>query len=103
MFATKEAQVDFFFQFKWPDGFVCPVCGCPHYSFLSYRQIYECKRCHHQSSLKSGTILENSKLSLFQWILILYFICDSTTGISALELSRKVGIGVNSATLCARK
>ena len=33
----------------------------------------------------------------------LYFICDSTSGISALELSRKVGIGVNSATLCARK
>lgn len=103
MFATKQVQVDFFFQFKWPDGFVCPVCGCTHYSFSSNRQIYECKRCHHQSSLKSGTILENSKLSLFQWILILYFICDSTTGISALELSRKVGIGVNSATLCARK
>lgn len=44
-----------------------------------------------------------SKLSLFQWILMIYLICDSINGILALELSRKVGIGYTPARLNSRK
>lgn len=103
IYQTEEKQVEFFFKHKWPDGFVCPYCGHFHYTYCASRHVYECKHCHKQTTLLAGTIMQDTKLPLLKWILMLYLIGDSTNGISALELSRKVGISVNSATLNSRK
>lgn len=84
IYSTEESQIQFFFDMKWSNGFICPSCGHIHFSYYSFKAIYECTRCHYQTSLKSGTIMQDSKLSLFQWILMFYLICDSTNGISAL-------------------
>lgn len=102
-FATKQAQIDFFFRYKWPTGFICPICGCREYYYLENRNEYLCKHCCHQTSLLAGTIMQDTKLPLIKWILMLYFLCDSKNGVSALELSRKVGIGYTSARLNSRK
>lgn len=102
-YATEEQQVEFFFDIKWPQGFICPNCGHCHYTYYAARHIYECTECHHQTSLTSGTIMQDTKLPLLVWIFMIYLICDSSNGISALELSRKVGISVKSATLNSRK
>lgn len=102
-FITLESQIKFFFQFKWPNGFICPICGCHKYICLKNRQEFVCKECHHQTSLTAGTIMQDTKLPLIKWIVMLYLLCDSKVGISALELSRKVGIGYTSARLNSRK
>lgn len=83
-YSTLKTQFDFFFHFKWTDGFIYPKCGCVHFTYSLKRGIYECKQCHHQTTTKAETVLQASKLSLFKWILILCFICDSTNGISDL-------------------
>lgn len=103
MYSTPQSQIQFFFDLKWPNGFVCPHCGHTHCTYYSAKGIYECKCCHRQTTLKAGTIMQDSKLTLFQWILMIYLICDSVNGISALELSRRVGIGYTSARLNSRK
>lgn len=86
LYATEEQQIEFFFYLKWPEGFICPKGAHIHSTYYAAHHIYEC-----------------TKLPLFTWILMIYFICDSTNGISATELSRKVGISVKSATMNARK
>lgn len=103
LYSTPQSQIQFFFDLKWPNGFVYPHCGYTHYTYYSAKGIYECKCCHHQTTLKANTIMQDSKLTLFQWILMIYLICDSVNGISALELSRRVGIGYTSARLNSRK
>ena len=54
---------------RWPQGFVCPRCaGTAHSRFQRRGATYwQCSACHHQTSLRSGTIMDNSKLSLRTW------------------------------------
>ena len=102
-YPTLQSQIDFFFHFKWPNGYICPKCGSRNYTFLSNRGEFECTHCHHQDFVTAGTILQDTKLPLQKWIFMLYLVCDSKTGISAAELGRKVGIGYTSARLNPRK
>ena len=84
-------------KLRWPTGFKCPECGCPDYCFLKARKLYQCNKCHHQTSLISGTIFEHSKLPLTRWFLAIYLITQSKTGLSALALKREAGVSYNTA------
>ena len=79
---------------RWPDGFVCPRCagkGCS--KFYCHRQAYwQCSQCRHQSSLRSGTVFEHSRLPLRTWLLAMYLLGQSKTNLSALELMRHLGV-----------
>ena len=57
------------FEWRWPEGFVCPNCGHTGYCEIAGRGVYQCHRCHHQTSVTSGTIFEHTKLPLTTWFL----------------------------------
>ena len=47
---------------KYPElGITCSVCGNTTHYWIKSRLSYECKNCHHRTSLRSGTIMQNSK------------------------------------------
>ncbi|WP_281649235.1 IS1595 family transposase, partial [Parendozoicomonas sp. Alg238-R29] len=92
----KEEQCrDQFFQWRWPDGFECPLCRCKEHCTLKRRELFQCNRCHHQTSLTTGTIMESTKLPFTTWFLAMYLMTQTKNGISALELSRQLGISYN--------
>ena len=48
-------------------GVVCKRCqGTDHY-WLQNKWSYQCKSCNSRTSLRSGTIMESSKLSFLIW------------------------------------
>ncbi|WP_323811034.1 transposase, partial [Xanthomonas translucens] len=61
---------------RWPDGFTCPRCAAKRCSkFYRYEQAYwQCSQCRHQSSLRSGTVFEHSRLPLRTWLLAMYLL-----------------------------
>lgn len=79
---------------RWPEGFVCPRCaGKRHSRFHRSEQAYwQCSDCRHQSSLRSGTVFEHSRLPLTTWLLAMYLLGQSKTNLSALELMRHLGV-----------
>lgn len=79
---------------RWPDGFVCPRCANKRHSqFYRDAQAYwQCSDCRYQSSLRSGTIFEHSRLPLTTWMLAIYLLGQSKTNLSALELMRHLGV-----------
>ena len=85
------------FAWRWPDGFVCPECGSTSYCSLKSRALYQCNKCHHQTSLTSRTIFAGTKLPLRIWFLAIHLIGQSKTGLSALALKRQVGVSYNTA------
>ena len=80
------------FAWRWPQGFVCPACGQAGGHALKSRRLIQCKSCRHQRSLTSSTIFAATKLPLRVWFQALYFVTQAKNGISALELSRSLGI-----------
>lgn len=79
---------------RWPQGFVCPRCaGTAHSRFKRGSAAYwQCSSCHRQTSLTSGTVMDNSKLPLRTWLLAMYLLGQSKTNLSALELMRHLGV-----------
>lgn len=106
MFLTRygtEAQcAQALFGWRWRQGFVCPGCGYGGHCVLG-RGLFQCQRCRRQTSLTAGTLLAGTKLPLSKWLLAIYLLTQSKTGISALNLSRHLGVCYNSAWLLKHK
>jgi len=102
-YGREEQCTEALFKWKWPNGFICPECSSNKYCTLKSRKVYQCNHCHHQTSLTSGTIFENTKLPLTRWFLGIHLVTQSKTGISALELKRQVKISYNSAWMMKQK
>ena len=102
-YGTNEQCETALIQTRWPDGFRCPECGGHDYCYLRKIHLYQCNRCHHQTSEIAGTIFEATKLPLKTWFLGIYLITQSKDGISSLSLARHLGISQNSAWLLKHK
>jgi hypothetical protein len=77
---------------RWPEGFVCPLCGGTEGKWLSTRPKIQCRACRHQVSLTAGTIFHATKLPLTTWFLAMWLIASAKNGISSVELGRRLGI-----------
>lgn len=96
-YGSEEQCKQALFQWKWPDGFICPKCSSTSFCTLKSRHVYQCNHCHHQTSLTSGTIFASTNLPLTRWFLAIHLITQSKTGLSALELKRQIGVSYNTA------
>ena len=67
-FSDLDVATEYVAGLRWPDGFVCPHCGGRDYSYVSTRRLWKCKSCQKQSSVKVGTIFEDSALGLDKWL-----------------------------------
>jgi transposase-like protein len=102
-YGTEEQCREALFRLRWPKGFVCPECGATSYCELKSRKLYQCHKCHHQSSLTAGTIFHGTRLALKKWFLAIYLLTQRKKSISALELKRELGVNYNTAWLVKHK
>lgn len=102
-FRTEDDCRAHFFKLRWPDGFQCPKCGHTKYSFIKYRNLYQCLECNHQTSLTAGTVMHKSHTNLREWFLSIYLFTQDKRGISATQLSKAVGISYYTAWLMLQK
>ena len=77
LYGNEEQCRTFVFQKRWPKGFHCPACGHDQYCEIRSRNAFQCYRCHHQTSLLSGSIYEQTKLPLTQWFLASYLVTQN--------------------------
>lgn len=95
-YGTEAQCREALFSMRWPTGFVCPECANTTYCTLA-RGVYQCHRCHHQTSLIAGTIFHGTKLALRTWFLAIYLLTQRKNSLSALQLSRELGVCYNTA------
>lgn len=102
-FATEEACLAELARRKWPDGFICPRCGHDRAHVLQRRRTRQCLACRHQSSPTAGTVFEHTKLPLAKWFAAIYLAVADKGGVSALRLSKMVGVSWPTAQSMLRK
>lgn len=95
-YGTEAQCRDALFAMRWPDGFVCSACGHTTYCTLA-RGVFQCHHCHCQTSLTAGTIFHATKLPLTTWFLAIYLLTQRKQSVSALQLSRDLGVSYNTA------
>lgn len=72
-------------------GVICKKCSCSDHYWLAGKEQWQCKRCKFRTTLKSGSIMEESKLSFLVWYEVIAFMSFSKKGISAKEMQRQLG------------
>lgn len=96
-FDTEDDCRAYLFKLRWPDGFICPVCGCREHYHITTRHKYACKSCRYQASVTAGTVMDRSHLSLRTWIWAIYLVSRDKRGYSAMQLSRILNLPYNTA------
>ena len=92
-FADEDRALQFMKSIRWPDGVVrCPRCHHKDVSFISTRKVWKCKRDKKQFSIKVGTVMEDSPISLDKWLCAFWLIANVKNGISSYELHRSLGV-----------
>ena len=105
-FSDPDYCLRYLIYCRWPDGQVkCPQCGSANVAWLAGRKLWECRSRHPQAqfSVRSGTFLEDSRISLCQWLTALWLIAERNRAISSYEVARKIGITQKSAWLMMKR
>jgi len=79
------------FALRWPQGFLCPVCGA---GGLAIRlDLWRCVQCGRETSVLAGTVFQDSKPALAVWFRAMWQVASQKNGVSALGLQRALGLG----------
>ena len=97
LYGTEDQCFDALYQWRWPNGFLCPHCGHDRCCQLNSRKLQQCNRCHRQTSITAGTIFDSTKLPLTVWFQAIYLMTQDKKGVSAMKLHRHLGISYNAA------
>jgi hypothetical protein len=72
------------------EGITCKHCGGTKHYWLQGKWQWQCSSCSFRTTLRSGTIMENSNLSFHTWYTCMAFMTFSKKGISAMEMQRQL-------------
>jgi transposase-like protein len=90
-FSDEAKCRDYLFALRWPQGFICPVCGAGGLAIR--RDLWRCVSCGRETSVMAGTIFQDSKLPLTVWFRAMWQVTSQKNGVSALGLQRVLGLG----------
>jgi transposase-like protein len=112
-FQSDEQCLAYLEKSRWPDGVRCPICGAKEVSTITRKtksknkraQVYQCleKTCKSQFSATNGTIFHDSHLPLSKWFMAIALLVDAKKSMSALQLSRHLGVNYRTAWYLAHR
>lgn len=94
-FPNEESAVAFFEERRWGGEPYCPHCG----SVGSVSVIpggkpmpYRCRDCRKHFSVRTGTVLAESKLPLHMWLLAIFMLHTARKGVSSVQMAKEIGV-----------
>ncbi len=94
---SEEVARKYMEKMRWGKELICPRCGNKKVWQIQGKSVrdglYKCSDCRKPFTVKVGTIMEDSHLTMKQWLMTFYLMCSSKKGISSLQLQRQLGLG----------
>lgn len=90
-FSTEESCKQDFLQQRLRKGVVCKKCGSGKHYWLESKEQFQCSQCRFRTTLRSGTVLESTKLPYRYWYIAIHLMTSTKKGFSAHELQRQIG------------
>ncbi len=104
-FPNEESARVFFETKRWKDGKHCPHCGSVHITECKDHKPmpYRCKDCRKHFSVRTGTVLAESRLPLHKWLMAIYMMTTARKGIPSTQMAKELGITQKSAWFLAQR
>jgi len=98
-FPNEASAVEFFENRRWNNEPYCPHCGSFSVSRIpnGNPMPYRCKDCRKHFSVRTGTVLAESKLPLHKWLMAIYMLHTARKGVSSIQMAKELGITQKSA------
>ena len=103
LFSNEEDCLKHLYQTRWPSGWVCPKCQSKKCYYIQHRKVYECSQCRYQASVTARTVFHKTRTPLNIWFWAIYLVTTDKRGISALGLSKMLGITQKRAWIILQK
>jgi transposase-like protein len=98
-FPDEGAARKFFEERRWATGTTCPYCEskdvaeCKDHKPMPYR----CKACRKHFSVRTGSVLAESKIPLQKWLMAIYMLHTARKGVSSVQMAKELGVTQKSA------
>lgn len=94
MFPDDPAAMKWFESQRWPEERRCPRCDSNQTSIAKSHPTmpYRCRKCRQFFSVRTGTVLEYSRIGYREWAIAIYMATTSLKGVSSMKLYRNLGI-----------
>ena len=107
-FPSNEKAEEWFIRHRWPSGVRCPYCGsrnvqlgCQHKTMPFRCREKACGR--KRFSVRTGTVMECSKIGYQDWLLAIFLVMTNLKGVSSMKLHRDLEINQRSAWFLAHR
>ena len=93
MFPDEDAAHGWFAEQRWGKADRhCPRCGSVATKPSKRLHTFWCQDCKERFSVRTGTVLEESRLPLRKWAIAIYLHLTSLKGVSSMKLHRDIGV-----------
>lgn len=94
LFPTEVEATEYFETKRWEKGVFCPHCGSVRVSAVKSKKPmpHRCKDCRKHFSVRTGTVLAESKLPLQTWLMAMYLLHTSKKGVSSTLMAKELGV-----------
>ena len=101
MFPDNDTARHWIESIVWPDGPRCPTCGTDNVQsgIKHHSMTHRCRECDGKPrfSVKTGTVMQSSKLGYQTWAIAAYLVTTNLKGVSSMKLHRDLEITQKSA------
>ena len=105
MFPDNASARKWMEQSRWGDERHCPTCGSVNTKTVPSEKPmpYHCGDCRKYFSVKTGTVMQSSKIGLQKWVIAMYLMSTNLKGVSSMKLHRDLGVTQKTAWFMAQK
>ena len=97
-FPDDKTAEQWFVSVRWPKGVTCPHCEAKEIVNTTHPTMpFRCKTCRKFFSVRTGSVMQSSKLGYQVWALAIYILNTGIKGTSSMKLHRDFGITQKSA------
>ena len=99
MFPDNRAAEQWFIAKRWPENIACHWCGSVNVQTGAKHKSmpFRCRDCRRRFSVRTGTVMQSSKLGFQTWAVAMYLLTTSLKGVSSMKLHRDLHITQKSA------
>lgn len=90
-FPDEESCKQRFKEIRDQEGIICRNCGNNDHYWIKTIWQYQCKFCKTRTTLRSGTVMQASKLPFRYWFIAMHLLTSTKKTFSSLELQRQLG------------